>query len=185
MKRFRKIYFFALMGAFGGFTAAALHQILLLGIFAPLMSSLDPAHLLCDPRRGDRGADWFFPKLHGRSEPSIPGGEHCAPELQADCWGPWAGVWQFPFPKSCTIISAAAFWDVPAQSVCWAWLSASRKGRTEARAGGAVLQGGLREESSRALCSRSCSSDRARIPMARSSRSFSWSLDLIVHIAIR
>ena len=29
------------MGAFGGFTAAALHQILLLGIFAPLMSSLD------------------------------------------------------------------------------------------------------------------------------------------------
>ena len=41
MKRFRKIYFFALMGAFGGFTAAALHQILLLGIFAPLMSSLD------------------------------------------------------------------------------------------------------------------------------------------------
>jgi uncharacterized protein YegL len=41
MKRFRKIYFFALMGAAGGLTAAALHQILLLGIFARAAASLD------------------------------------------------------------------------------------------------------------------------------------------------
>jgi len=41
MKRLRKIYFFGLMGAAGGLMGAALHQILLLGIFRSAAATLD------------------------------------------------------------------------------------------------------------------------------------------------
>jgi uncharacterized protein YegL len=75
MKRLRKIYFFALMGAAGGLTAAALHQILLLGVFARPIASLD-RHIYDVILGLVVGAPiGFFPNfLEGRSHSSLSGG---------------------------------------------------------------------------------------------------------------
>jgi len=68
MTRFRKIYLFAVLGALGGAAAAALHQILLLDLFAKTLASLD--HRMYDVFLGliIGGPIGFFPSyLQGRS----------------------------------------------------------------------------------------------------------------------
>ena len=72
MKRFRKIYLFAVLGALGGSTAAALHQFLLLGLFAKDLAPLD--HRIYDVFLGlVVGAPiGFFPSyLQGRSRYAV------------------------------------------------------------------------------------------------------------------
>jgi Mg-chelatase subunit ChlD len=72
MKRFRKIYLFAVLGALGGATAAALHQLLLLDLFAKALAPLD--HRIFDVFLGlVIGAPiGFFPSyLQGRSRYAI------------------------------------------------------------------------------------------------------------------
>jgi Mg-chelatase subunit ChlD len=68
VRRFRKIYLFAVLGALGGATAAALHQLLLLDLFAKALAPLD--HRIYDIFLGlVIGAPiGFFPSyLQGRS----------------------------------------------------------------------------------------------------------------------